>query len=259
MKAASNGRQARIVVSCTALLGVLCPTAAFAFDYAEWRAKAVKACEAIDRSESQGGLIFNPDGYRSFYVRSKCFQEAAVTYRDPALCAQVRQRWSLFGSSWGYSAARCRVLVAEGLAKDRSELEALKAEYAAGGIKLRDFRVERNGNGRDIDIIPSFTGTFAHGYTLTFEILPEAAGAATLLHTNGYHIDATSNLNLYVRQADVRQRLAGFALNRAYRVRATVTLGVGFGGQSGYRSPAFIEGVFPTRDRSHSIVRQVTF
>jgi hypothetical protein len=232
---------------------------AIAFDYAEWRAKAVKACEAIDPSESQSGLIFNPDGYRSFYVRSKCFQEAAVTYRDAALCAQVRRRWSPFGSSWGYTAARCRQLVADGVAKDRKELEALKAGYAAGGVKLRDFRIERNGNGRDIDIIPSFTGTSAHAYTLTFEILPEATGAATLLHTDGYHLDATSNLNLYVRQADVRQRFAGFALNRAYRVRATVTLDVGFGGQSGYWSPAFIEGVFPTRDRTHSIVRQVTF
>ena len=232
---------------------------AIAFDYVEWRAKAVAACEAIDRSESQSGLAFNPDGYRSFYVRSKCFQEAAITYRDAALCAQVRRRWSMFSSSWGYTAARCRQLVADGVAKDRSELEALKAEYAAGGIKLRDFRVERNGNGRDIDIIPSFTGTFAHGYTLTFQILPETAGAATLLHTNGYHIDAMSNLNLYVSQADIKQRLPEFALNRAYRVRATVTLGVGFGGQSGYWSPAFIESVFPTRDRSHSIVRQVTF
>ena len=255
----ANPRHTRIVVLCIPLLGVLGSPAAFAFDYAEWHSKAVKACEAIDRSASQSGLAFNPDGYRSFYVRSKCFQEAAVTYRDAALCAQVRRRWSLFSSSWGYTAARCRQLVADGVAKDRSELEALKVEYAAGGIRLRDFRVERNGNGRDIDIIPSFTGTFAHGYTLTFEILPETAGAASLLHTDGYYIDATSNLNLYVRQADVKQRLAGFALNRAYRVRATVTLGVGFGEQSGYRSPAFIESVFPARERSHSIVRQVTF
>lgn len=246
-----------VVLSAVCLL--MGPSDAIAFDYAEWRSKAVKACEAIDRSESQGGLAFNPDGYRSFYVRSKCFQEAAVTYRDAALCSQVRQRWSLLSSSWGYSAARCRQLVAEGVAKDRSELEAMKAAYANGGIKLRDFRVERNGNGRDIDIIPTFTGTYARGYTLTFEILSDTAGASTLLHTSGYYVDAGSNLNLYVRQADVKQRLSGFSLNRPYRVRATVTLGVGFGGDSGYRSPAFIESVFPTRERSHSIIRHVTF
>jgi hypothetical protein len=231
---------------------------ATAFDYAEWHSKAVKACEAIDPSESQSGLIFNPDGLRSYYVRSKCFQEAAVDYRDPALCAQVRQRRSLFSSSWGYAPARCRQLVAEGTARDRAELLSMKKSYHAGGIKLRDFRVERNGNGRDIDIIPSFTGTYAHGYTLTFEIVPDT-GAATLLHTSGYHLDATSNLNLYVRQADVKQRLSAFALNRPYRVRATVTLDVGFGGQSGYWSPAFIESVFARRERTHSMLKEVTF
>ena len=134
----------------------------------------------------------------------------------------------------------------------------MKKAYT-GGITLRDFRVERNGNGRDIDIIPSFTGTYAHGYTLTFEILPDTAGASTLLHTSGYHLDSTSNLSLYVRQADIKQRLSGFSLNRPYRVRATVTLDVGFGGQSGYWSPAFIERIFPTRERSHSIVKQVVF
>jgi hypothetical protein len=235
------------------------PSAASAFDYVEWRAKAVKACEAIDPSESQSGLIFNPDGYRSYYVRSKCFQEAAVAYRDPALCAQVRQRRSFFGSSWGYTADRCRRLVADGLARDRSELQAMKTSYSAGGITLADFRVERNGNGRDIDIIPAFTGTYAHGYTLTFEIVPDSAASPALLHTSGYHLDAKSNLRLYVAQADIRQRLSGFALNRAYQVRATVTLDVGFGGQSGYWSPTFIESVFPQRERSHSIVRQATF
>jgi hypothetical protein len=255
---ASIPRHACIVVLCIALPGLLAPTAAFAFDYAEWHSKAVKACEAIDPSESQSGLIFNPEGYRSFYVRSKCLQEAAVTYRDAALCAHVRQRWSLFGSSWGYAAERCRLLVAQGIAKDRAELLAMKKAYTGAGMKLRDFRAERNGNGRDIDLIPAFTGTYAHGYTLSFEIVPDA-GSATLLHTSGYHLDAASNLNIYVRQADVKQRLPEFSLNRPYLVRATVTLDVGFGGQSGYWSPAFIESVFPVRERTHSFVKQVTF
>lgn len=259
MKAMSRAvrRSPCIVLVCALVL--FGPSDAVAFDYAEWHSKAITACEAIDPSESQSGLLFNPDGYRSFYVRSKCFQEAAVTFRDAALCAQVRERRSLLSSSWGYNAARCRQLVADGTAKDRAALEDMKTAYAAGGVKLRDFRVERNGNGRDIDIIPAFTGTYAHGYTLTFEIVPDTAGAATLLHTSGYHLDAKSNLNLYVRQAGIGQRLPGFALNRQYTVRATVTLDVGFGGQSGYWSPAFIERAFPTRERTHSIVRQVIF
>ena len=230
-----------------------------AVDYGELRSNAVKACEAVDPSQSQSGLLFNPDGYRSFYVRSKCFQEAAVQFRDPALCAQVRQRRSLFSSSWGYTAARCRQLVADGVAADRRELEAIRNQYAAGGMKFRDFQIVRNGNGRDFDIIPTFTGTYGSGYTLTFEILADAPGGAMLLHTGGYYVDATSNLRLFERQSEIRQRFPGFALNRSYPVRATVTLAVGFGGQPGYWSPSFVNSVFPATSRSHSIVRRVTF
>ena len=244
-----------LLIGCVSITSVV-----IAFDYGDLRSKAVKTCEGIDPSQSQSGLYFNPDGYRSYYVRSKCFQEAAIQFRDATLCDQVKRRWSLLSSSWGYSAERCRQLVTEGTSADRVELERLKTAYAAGGINLRDFRVERNGNGRDFDIIPAFTGTYAHGYTLTFEILPIAAGASSvLLHTSGYHLDETSNLRLYVRQTDIRQRLADFSLNRAYTVRATVTLDVGYGGQGGYWSPAFIEDVFPTRERSRSITKQVTF
>ena len=238
---------------------LLATAAAIGFDYAEARSKAVKACGAINPSESQSGLIFNPDGYRSYYVRSKCFQEAAVAFRDPALCEQVNQRWSLLSSSWGYSARRCRQLVAEGTSADRAELEGMKKPYASGGFKVRDVRIERNGNGRDVDIIPAFTGTYAHSYTLTFEILPHPSGAYTLLYTSGYYLDEKSNLRIYVPQADIKQRFPGFSLNQSYTVRATVVLDVGFGGQSGYWSPAFIEGVFPARERSQSIITQATF
>ena len=231
-----------------------------AVDYGDMRFKAVRACEAIDPSQSQSGLYFNPEGYRSYYTRSKCFQEAAIQFRDATLCDQVKRRWSLFSSSWGYSAERCRQLVTEGIAADRVDLERLKNSYAAGGIKLRDVRIERNGNGRDFDIIPAFTGTYAHSYTLTVEILPSAASAPpVLLHTSGYHLDEKTNLRLYVRQAEITQRFAEFSLNQVYNVRATVTLDVGYGGAVGYWSPAFIEGVFPARERSHSITRQATF
>jgi len=240
------------------LAGLLLASEADAFDYAEARSKSVKACDAIGPSESQSGLFFNPDGYRSFYVRSKCLQEAAVTFRDATLCEQVKERRSLLASSWGYSAARCRQLVTDGMTRDRAELEKLKREYAAGGITLRDFRIERNGNGRDFDIIPVLTGTYAHGYALTFEFLPETGGPR-LLYATGSYLDEKSNLNYYVPSAAIRERFPAFASNRSYTVRATVTLDVGFGGQSGYWSPAFIERVFPMRERSHAMTKEVRF
>ena len=231
-----------------------------ALDYQQELSKAVAKCQAIAPADYQSGLLFNPDGYRSFYVRSQCFQEAAVQFRAQMLCDQVKERRSLFSSSWGYSASRCRQLVADGTMKDRSEIETVKLAYSSGGMKLRDFRIERNGNGRDTDIIPTFSGSYGHGYTLRFEIVPaDAPGSQVLIHSNGYYIDATNNLNIYVRQADIKKRFPAFVLNRPYTVRATVVLDIGNGSQSGYWSEAFIERVFPLRERSQSMVKQVSF
>jgi hypothetical protein len=229
-------------------------------DYAQGRSAAVSKCEGINPDEYQSGLAFNPDGYRSFYIRSECFQRAAVQFRDESLCAQVRQRRSLFSSSWGYSSGHCRQIVAEGIAADRAALEEMKRNYVAGSVRLRAFQIQRNGNGRDFDILPVFSGTYAHGYVLTFEILDgNSSNAAVLLHSSGYYLDANSNLRIYVRQSDVRERFVDFALNLPYRVRATVVLDVGTGGPAGSWSDAFIERVFPVRERSQSVTKETVF
>ena len=250
-------RIASLIVLAGVLLAV---TPAVGATYAELRSAAVKQCQAIDPAEYQTGLMFNPEGYRSFYVRSECFQRAAVQFRDEALCAEVKRRFSLLSSSWGYSHAHCRELVTQGLAADEKALEEMKRQYKNGAVILRDFRVERNGNGRDFDVIPTFGGAYAHGYRLTFEIVRTDPGAAPiLLHSSGYHVDGNSNLRVFIRQDEVRGRFPDFALEHPYTVRATLILDIGIGGSAGYWSDAFIERVFPIRERSHALTRDVRF
>lgn len=248
-------------VGSAAVVGLLLDvTSAFSASYTELRSAAVKQCQAIDPAEYQSGLFFNPDGYRSYYVRSECFQKTAVQFRDKAPCAEVRQRFSLLSSSWGYSRARCRELVAQGAAADRKTLEEIKRLYLKGAVTLRDFRVERNGNGRDFDIIPSFAGDYAHGYVLNFETVPADPGKVPiLLHSSGYYVDGNSNLRVFLRQDEIRKRFPDFALNRPYTVRATLILDVGIGGQSGLWSDGFIERVFPIRERSQSVTSEIRF
>src|SRR3569832_2506943 len=94
-----------------------------ASDYDQRRAAALTECANISWSEHQTGLIMNPDGYRSYYVRSQCLQNSAVHFRDASLCSEVRRRWSIF-SSWGISTSNCRKLVAEKINSDRATLEA---------------------------------------------------------------------------------------------------------------------------------------
>ena len=48
-------------------------------NYDELKAAAMQRCAAIDAAAYQSGLLFNPDGYRSFYLRSQCFQQASMS------------------------------------------------------------------------------------------------------------------------------------------------------------------------------------
>ena len=231
--------------------------ASAANDYAARRAAAIQHCQAINPSESQSGLMFNPDGYKSYYTQSLCFQEAALQVRDLGLCDRVRRRWSLFWSSWGVSTAQCRKLVSKAVEEDRAELEKEKQLYTASPMRLKSFRIERNGNGRDFDILPEFSAGRSHGYTLTFEIVDRPQ--PVLLHSDGYYVDATSKLRIFVRQADIRARFPEFELNRLYKVRATAVLSTPIGGTSSYWSDEFVESVFPISQRSQTVTIESRF
>jgi len=249
-------RQARVILF--AAIGALtAPAAGSSASYEELKAAALKRCEALDPAAYQSGLLFNPDGYRSFYLRSECLQKTAVEFRDEPLCAEVKQRRSLFSSSWGYSPAQCAKLVREGVAADEKTLTEMKQSYRRGAVELRDFRVERNGNGRDFDLLPSFTGNYAHGYALRFEIV--AGNQIVLVHSAGYFLDGRNNVRIFLRQEEIRSRFAAFTPGQLYTVRATSILDTGSGGQAGRWSEPFIERIFPLRERSQSLQREVRF
>jgi len=235
-------------------------TAALGASYDEQRVAAVAPCEAIDPHAYQSGLLFNPDGYRSYFVRSECFQRVAREFRDASLCAQVRQRRSLFASSWGYSPSQCLKEVQAAVAADREALAERRRQYLSHPLRLVDFRIERNGNGRDFDIVPAFTGGHAGSYTLRFDVLaPDGTPRTAPFHSAGMNLDAGSNVRLYVRYADIRARWPEFAYGTRYTVRATLTLEVGPGSVGAWWSDAFVEGVFPRAERSQALEKDIGF
>lgn len=230
-------------------------------DYQQQHAAAVSACEAISAREYQSGLALNPDGYRSYYLRSRCVQKAAITFRDTKLCAKVRQRRALFSSSWGYSKSNCKKLVEEAIAKDREAIEQMKKDYAEGHVRLSDFHIERNGNGRDFDIIPEFSGTGTHGYTLVFEIIRDDPGLSpVLLKESGFYLDGNSNnIRIYVPQQELRKQFPGFSVNTSWQVRATLVYSIGTGSYNGKWSDAFIESHFPASARMQTMMKVKRF
>src|SRR3569833_2394809 len=154
-------------------LTLLCllPQRAASSDYAQRKTAATQHCQSINPEDHQSGLAFNPDGYKSYYVQSECYQNAAMQFRDASLCERVRRRWSILWSSWGGSPGQCRLLVSQHMAEDRKEIDTERQRYLAGPARLRTFRVVPNGNGRDFDILPDFAPGYAHGYQLKFEIV----------------------------------------------------------------------------------------
>src|SRR5258706_10695974 len=219
----------RFALGCAiSLLGCV-PAAANQYD--DLKTAAFKRCENIDVSAYQSGLVFNPDGYRSFYLRSQCFQQTAIEFREQTLCRKVRQRRALGSSSWGYSRAQCEKEVGAGIAADRKILEAKQQEYLQGAIRLQAFRVERNGNDRDYDIIPSFTGTQKNSYVLRFEIVGANSGKETvLLHSSGFFLDGNNDIRIYLPVAEIRQRWPQFSPGGVYLMRGSLVLDVGTGG-----------------------------
>lgn len=230
----------------------------FSPTYEAARAAVVRTCDVIDASAYQTGLAFNPDGYRSYYVRSECLQNAAVQFRDLALCDRVRQRRALLSSSWGYSPANCRTLVRRAVDADTVEFAEIRRRYRAGSMVLRDFQLERDGNGRDYDMLPLFEGMEGHGYIIAVEILPPSGGPIAI-HTNGYYVDPRSALRIFIRQQDIKAQVPAFEPGRSYQVRTTTTFTLPTGGGSRFISDAFIERVFPLRERTHSVTREIRF
>ena len=203
-------------------------------------------------------MYFNPDGYRSFYVRSQCFQETAIRFRDRTLCGEVKRRSSLLASSWGYSASRCGTLVTDAIAGDRRALEDLKRRYLEAHATFRDFHIERNGNGRDFEFIPALEGGNA-GYGLTIDIVRPGSATPIRIHSSGYFVDASSNLQIYLRREDIQHQIRDFVSEVPYMVRATLTLSLPLGTGDALWSDAFIESVFPERERSQTVSRAIEF
>jgi hypothetical protein len=226
--------------------------------YEAARAAALKSCEAIDASAYRSGLAMNPDGYRSFYLRSECLQRTAVRFRDAVPCDRVVRRRALFSSSWGYSPQNCRTLVDRGIEEDRREIAELRQRFLSEAMVLRDVVVLRNGNGRDYDVKPVFAGASGTGYIITVEITAPD-GRTIPIHTNGYYADPRSELTLFIRREEIVARVPAFAPGAAYQVRVTTTYSLPAPSDARFMSDTFVEKTFPLRERQRTITRDVRF
>jgi hypothetical protein len=241
------------------LLVFIIPHQGFSAEVASMLQQAVSRCELINPRASQSGLVFNPEGYRTYYERSACMQRAAIDFRERPLCNQVKRRYALFSSGWGYSRSNCRDLVDEGVAEDRAELEELRQNYSAGPVRLSSVIMERNGNGRDYDFIPRFADGYEAGYQMDFYLTDESGTRHLILQHGSYLRGSSDNIRLFLQR---QQLLSGFPTLESgvsYTMEVHLMLSIGIGGPRNWLRPSFVEEVFPEQTRTEVLTTRVSF
>ena len=247
-----------LIFACTISFSCILPVTNAA-EYDDALQRAVLLCEQINPRESQTGLLFNPEGYRSYYLQSQCFQRGAQEFRALNLCDRVRRRLALFSSSWGYSRNNCRELVNEKIDKDRNEVSQLRQSYLAGPVRLVSVTLERNGNGRDFDFIPRFADGFATGYTLEYW-LHDAAGNRHLILAHGNSlVGAQDNLRIFLRRDQLVTRYPGWESDRSYELEVTMGLSIGYRKIDGWLREDLLDETFPAQERLQSLRVGVEF
>lgn len=190
-------------------------------EFAARKARRLAECMAIPANEYSTGMIFNPRGYRTMYHRSQCIQSLAVEERDADLCADVRERKSLLFDGSGVSPAHCRELVAGKRSEDEAALESFPL---AGTHRIDAIEIERDGNGRDFDLVVSTRGSLPYRYDLRITAHVSAGKPVEIVNDNAGLGSTASRRILLLRAADLADALGDGWRQKAWTIVATLTL-----------------------------------
>ncbi len=207
-----------MVLGALLVLGVSPALAADPF--AAEKQRRVAACAAIPASDYSTGMIFNPPGQATLFHRARCFQELAVEEHDASLCAEVRERKSWFFDGSAVSEPACRAAVAERIA--RTDREFAARDFATLH-RLTSFRLQRNGNGRDFDLLVMTEGALYGLYEIDMSIAsPGHAELISVFRRSYPHGGSTGPRWILLRRQVLADRLGPAFMDAALAV--TVTL-----------------------------------
>ncbi len=151
------------LVSLAAMLPLLAVGSSAADTFTEAKQRRLTDCRAIPAGEYSTGMIFNSEGYKTLYHRSRCIQNIAIEERDVSLCSEVRERKSWFFDGSATSPGNCRKLVGERMAGDRAEAAPKDFTTIHRLVSAEAFL---NGNGRDFDLLIATDGSFYGSYLI---------------------------------------------------------------------------------------------
>ncbi len=222
-------------------------------DYRERLAAAKARCETIPARKSHTALWFNPEGYRSYYERSMCYQELALHFRQPQFCQRVRQRRSLFGSSWGYSEQQCGKLVRQAISQDAASIEKLRDIYIHNPVQLIGVKLRQDGNGRDLDVLPVFSAGARQAYRFSVFIV-DARGQRHRLIEQAFSLgQAKPSIVLFVKRGKVMRAAPGFSPSAPKLWVFELELVLPAGRGQALWPPAWLENRWPRAQRVQAV------
>lgn len=179
-------------------------------------------CEAIPADAYETGLLFNPDGHRSYFKRSRCLQQLAVEWRAGALCEQVRTRRSMFFSGDAISATACRQLVNEQLRKDQEQVQAIDPETFHQLVEVAFSQPPYAGDGLMIQI--KTRGSHPGTYRLVIEALLSGTDTRVLAEYSQPLGTAPHELTRFILANQLRSVFGPLSPGQRLQMRATLTL-----------------------------------
>ena len=178
----------------------------------------VERCQRMDPGAYRTALLFNPPGMKTLYERSSCLQQLAEKYVDATLCAEVRERRSLFFDGSAISRGAC-------LTRVEAKADAAPAVVIHDLYRPQGVAWFRNGNGRDTDVHVTFAGSYRHGYLLSLSMLDETGARSEVLHSSEYSLGpSTREIRILVRQEAIGTAAAGLGLPPPYRFRVAAAI-----------------------------------
>ncbi len=73
--------------------------------------KGEARCRAIPAECGPTGLLFNPDGMKTYYYRSQCYMDLALQEQKSEMCDSVLERKSFFFDGSYYSPHTCKAII----------------------------------------------------------------------------------------------------------------------------------------------------
>lgn|GEM_PF-3202750 len=203
------------------MLGSPIPARAAEPSFEARKASRIAQCEAIPANQYRAGLLFNPPGYQTFFIRSECFQKLAVEERDLNFCGRVRERDSWFFEGWFISPQNCRKLVVKRQEQDDQEFASLDPRKIS---RLAGLDIRRDGNGRDFDLLVTTEGKFSGQYLLEI-FLDRAGDQPALLYRESVQSGLLNGTRfLLLRNKALTEALAGRSPQGTYTIRGELGL-----------------------------------